>query len=92
MTVPRFAIGISIAWFAVSVAAGSQEAPPTQWPCSTQPIEPCFKHHGRLSSQNGIALKIWLIGTKRVVGLDNDVEQLPAPLPKYLEMTSPDQS
>ena len=67
-------------------------APLTQWPCSTQPIEPCFKHHGRLSSQNGIALKIWLIGTKRVVGLDNDSEQLPAPLPKYLEMTSPDHS
>jgi hypothetical protein len=59
------------------------------WQCHAQPVEPCFKHHGRMSSQNGIALKIWLIGTTRVVSLENDVDELPLPVRKYLEMTSP---
>jgi len=58
----------------------------------TQAVEPCFKHHGRLSSQNGIALTIWLIGTTRIVALDNDFEQLPPLIGKYLNMTSPDHS
>jgi hypothetical protein len=37
-------------------------------------------------------LKIWLIGTARVVALDNDTDRLPARIVKYLEMTSPDHS
>jgi hypothetical protein len=45
-----------------------------------------------LSSQNGIALKIWLLGTTRVVALDNDLDDLPAIVRKYLEITSPDHS
>ena len=90
--VRTIAVGFSTVWLAVSVAAGSQGTPPTRWQCPIQPIEPCVKQHGRLSSQNGMALKIWLIGTKRVVGLDNDVDRLPAPLGKYLDMTSPDHS
>jgi hypothetical protein len=45
-----------------------------------------------LSSQNGIALTIWLIGTTRVVGLDNEIDELPAQGRKYLDMTSPDHS
>jgi hypothetical protein len=75
-------------WCAMSAAA-VESAP---WLCRAQPIEPCFKHHGRLSSQNGIALTIWLIGTTRRVGLDNDFDDLPAIVRKYLEMTSPDHS
>jgi hypothetical protein len=62
------------------------------WPCRVPRVEPCFTHHGRLSSQNGIALKIWLIGTTRVVGLDNSGDDLPPLLRKYLDMTSPDHS
>jgi hypothetical protein len=58
----------------------------------TQPVEPCFRYHGRLSSQNGIALTIWLIGTTRIVALDNDAEELPSFLRKYTNMTSPDHS
>jgi len=46
----------------------------------------CFKHHGRLSSQNGTALMIWLIGTTRVVALENS--ELPPAVEKYLDMAS----
>ena len=68
----------------------AQSAAPSGWRCDARPIEPCFTHHGRLSSQNGIALKIWLIGTTRVVGLDRTA--LPAEIETYMEMTSPDHS
>src|SRR5689334_6581581 len=36
---------------------------------------PCFTHHGRLSSQNGIAVRIWLIGTNRSVGVTGALPQ-----------------
>ena len=62
------------------------------WPCPTPPVEPCAKRHGRLSSQNGIALKLWLIGTRRVVALANDIDTLPTEVARYLEMTSDDHS
>jgi hypothetical protein len=62
------------------------------WPCRPQPVESCFKRHGRLSSQNGTALTIWLIGTKRVVGLENQIDELPPEVRKYLDMTSPEHS
>src|SRR5689334_20225416 len=62
------------------------------WRCLEKPVEPCVKRHGRLSSQNGIALTIWLIGTTRRVGVANDYSQLPAVLQRYLAMTSPDHS
>ena len=75
-------------WLAMSTKGAG--APP--WQCRAQPVEPCFKHHGRLSSQNGIPLKIWLIGTTRVVGLENDFDELPSLIRKYLGMTSPDHS
>jgi len=66
---------------------GTAAAP---WQCDAKPVKPCFKHHGRLSSQNGIALKIWLIGTTRMVGLDST--ELPPLVEKYLDMTSPNHS
>jgi hypothetical protein len=50
----------------------------------------CVTRRGRLSSQNGIPLRIWVIGTKRSVGvLETEV---PASLEKYLELTSDDHS
>lgn len=88
----RLGTTLGAIWLALWIGADAQPARPTPWHCSTPPIEPCFKHHGRLSSQNGIALKIWLIGTSRVVGLDNDAERLPAVIAKYLDMTSTNHS
>ena len=61
------------------------------WPCPEKPVEPCFKHHGRLSSQNGIALAVWLIGTTRRVGVANGFALSPA-IQRYLVMTSPEHS
>jgi len=62
------------------------------WTCATPPVEPCAKRHGRLSSQNGIPLRLWLIGTTRVVALENNVDALPSEINRYLDMTSDDHS
>ena len=43
--------------------------------CYRRPIE-CFTHRGRLSGQNGIAHMIWLIGTKRIVAVDNEMPEM----------------
>jgi hypothetical protein len=78
---------LSLAFWLATSAAGSVDA-------SSQRLakanESCFKHHGRLSSQNGIALMIWLIGTKRIVGLEDSV--LPPAVHEYLDMASPNHS
>jgi hypothetical protein len=60
-------------------AMSAQSVPGSSWRCRAQPVESCFRHHGRLSSQNGVALKIWLIGTTRVVGVDNGADEMPSP-------------
>jgi hypothetical protein len=65
-------------------------APESSWRCSARPIEPCFKHRGRLSSQNGVSHTIWLVGTTRKVRVDN--EEIPSFVEKYLDMTSEDHS
>ena len=62
------------------------------WSCNEKPIAACVKRHGRLSSQNGIAYKIWIVGTTRVVALANDPTDFPPQVQSYLDMTSPDQS
>jgi len=62
------------------------------WTCTPPPVEPCAKRHGRLSSQSGITLRLWLIGTKRVVALANDVDALPLEVQRHLDMTSEDHS
>jgi len=50
---------------------------------------PCFTQHGRLSSQNGITIRIWLIGTKRSVGVDGELPQAIKDLEDpYLFLTS----
>ena len=73
-------------WFATSATGAVAEPSQT----GTKPAEPCFKHHGRLSAQNGIAEMIWLIGTTRIVGLENS--SLPRVVAKYLDAASPDYS
>ena len=90
----RDVVTVIATWLGFWIATSAQgTSPPTSaWPCPATPVEACFKHHGRLSSQNGIALKIWLIGTARVVGLNNDGDTLPAVMIKYLDMTSPNHS
>ena len=67
-------------------------ADPVQWPCPAKPIETCFRHRGRLSSGNGIALTMWLVGTTRRVGVENESATLPAFVRKYLVITSEEHS
>lgn len=74
------------------VGASTVRVSAQPWPCPKKPVEPCFKHHGRLSSQNGRALTVWLIGTTRRVQVMNDLERLPAAIQRYLVMTSPEHS
>lgn len=51
---------------------------------------PCFKHHGRLmGGLNGITTRLWLIGTNRVLAVDNGV-YLPGDADKYFDAASPD--
>src|SRR5262245_2981619 len=63
-----------------------------EWPCPVKPIEACFRNRGRLSSQNGIALTMWLVGTTRRVGVANDSATLPDFVRRYLVITSEDHS
>ena len=83
---------IGLALLVLWAATQTASADAVQWPCPVKPVESCFRHHGRLSSQNGIALTIWLVGTTRRVGLANDLADLPAFVRKYLVLTSPDHS
>jgi len=73
-------------WLAMNTAASGAGS----WKCDAKPVASCVKHHGRLSSQNGIALKIWLIDTTRMVGLEST--EPPPQVEKYLDMTSADHS
>lgn len=77
---------------AASLSTAHVVAAQASWKCPEHPIEPCVKRHGRLSSQNGIALTVWLIGTTRSVAVANDVESLPSIVQKYLTITSDDHS
>jgi len=57
-----------------------------------RPEYPCFKHHGRLVSMSSgsPSLRIWLIGTKRIVGLEDST--IPPGIEPYLSATSPEYS
>jgi hypothetical protein len=74
---------------AAPVLASEQEPADrvTSWRCLAPPVEPCFRHRARLSSQNGIAHMMWLVGTKRIVNVTET--DIPSSLSKYLDMTSP---
>ena len=88
----RTSISIAALTAGLVVLVGKPAAGRSDWECAAKPIEPCAKRHGRLSSQNGIGLKIWLIGTKRVVAVQNGFDNLPGFVRKYLQMTTPDHS
>jgi hypothetical protein len=62
------------------------------WACPSPPVGACVKRHGRLSSQNGIAVKLWIIGTKRVAVPLNLPDALPSEIRKYLDLTSENHS
>ena len=85
------AIGL-VATSLLSAAMQANQPAATAWRYSAKPIEPCVTRHGRLSSQNGTSLKIWLVGSKRVVAVEQDVDDVPSFLRRYLDMTSPDHS
>src|SRR5262245_13854960 len=56
---------------------------------SQQPSFPCFTQHGRLTAfSNGIAVRLWLIGTKRVVHPEGDLK-LPPDFDRYLDPMPP---
>jgi len=86
---------VFVAWLIAGfVLAGTSSAYSLQgaarlnsWRCLVPPIEPCFMHRGRLSSQNGIAYMLWLVGSSRIVRVDDT--QIPTMLDKHLEMASP---
>jgi len=82
----RSTVLLLVFWFPADRVAVAQ----TSWKCERQPIEPCVRRHGRLSSQNGIAHKLWLIGTHRMVAVENS--SMPLVVEKYLEITSDDHS
>jgi hypothetical protein len=48
-----------------------------------QPTEPCLSVHGRLYFTNGIPVRIWVVGTKRVLGVNN-ADQLHPMIQKHL--------
>ncbi len=86
-------VGVAVLSACLCGTTIGQTAEMAAWQCpGMKPVERCFKRHGRLSSQNGIALKIWLTGTTRVVALDNEFGRLPTTVREYLEMTSPKHS
>jgi len=85
------AVGFAIV-LGLLVAGATPAAQYGSWVCARSPVEPCATRHGRLSSQNGIPLRLWLVGARRVVAISNDVDQRPAIVRKYLSMTSEDHS
>lgn len=74
----------------VTVVLAQQETPMV---CDKPPVEPCAVRHGRLTSRQGVPFAIWLIGTNRMIAVDNSPESfLSADSNRYLEVTSPDYS
>lgn len=81
--IPLPGVTVVLLWLALSTTgtASSQTA--------ATPAFPCFKHHGRLASYSSgsPSLRIWLIGTKRVVGLEDST--IPPAIEPFLSATSP---
>ena len=88
----RVIVLVGLLAVALCLSISSREVSAATSQSRTQPVEPCFKHHGRMQSRNGVALAIWLIGTTRIVAVDNDYTELPPLVQKYLEITSPNHS
>ncbi len=53
---------------AASATAVAEEAPP---PCTgaAPVVDACFTVHGRLGVYNGIPIRIWVVGTHRMLGV-----------------------
>lgn len=80
------AVGAVLAFMATCAFA---QTPSAQ--CDRPPVEPCAVRHGRLTSRQGIPYGIWLIGTTRMIKVQNDPDSfLPADTTRYLEVTSAD--
>ena len=84
MSLPLRIVTVALLWLTINVAgaASSQTA--------AKPAFPCFKHHGRLmGGLNGITIRLWLIGTNRVLAVEGGVT-LPEDANKYFDAASPD--
>lgn len=54
--------------------------------CIEKPVEPCLTVHGRLSIYNGNPpLRIWKIGTKRILGISNGDDPEAPVVPQEIE-------
>jgi len=83
---PLWCVAIALS---LLLASANADTDATSWRCSIPPTEACFEHHGRLSSQNGTPLALWLIGTNRRLRIDNDFNVgMPSVVSKYLNMPS----
>ncbi|HXP77866.1 MAG TPA: hypothetical protein VN823_27270 [Stellaceae bacterium] len=59
---------VSALLLAASATALAEEPPP---PCKGAPtvVAACFSVHGRLAVYNGIPIRIWVVGTRRMLGV-----------------------
>ncbi len=62
------AIVAAAALLAASATALAEETAP---PCKAAPtlVDACFAVHGRLGVYNGIPIRIWVVGTQRILGV-----------------------
>jgi hypothetical protein len=66
--VSRKAATVAALVFVASAAALAEEPAP---PCKGAPtvVDACFTVHGRLGVYNGIPIRIWMVGTRRLLGV-----------------------
>jgi len=62
---------IAILSLLVPLGTANAWAQSPDWTCPIPTIEPCVTRRGRLSTQNGISMTIWLIDTTRRVAVAN---------------------
>jgi hypothetical protein len=67
------------ALFAISLMAQAEGFDTPRCQGRTEIVGPCFSVHGRLAGANGNpSVRIWRIGTKRILGVDDDYELPPS--------------
>jgi hypothetical protein len=59
---------VAVAALLLSASAAAEETPPA---CKGAPtiVDACFTVHGRLGVYNGIPIRIWVMGTRRMLGV-----------------------
>jgi hypothetical protein len=59
---------VAVAALLLAASAAAEETPPA---CNGAPtiVDACFTVHGRLGVYNGIPIRIWIVGTPRVLGV-----------------------